>query len=250
MAGLRPPGTAWVRIALTWLLAVSALSACTGQGPTTADGQQDGSPGGPRWLRPLKPLAHQPPVPAGAPRSRVPAVNYELTSPGTGDDFPDDGVPGDQGEVFQRGGASWYGFQFHNRKTANGERFDMGAFTAAHKTLPFGTKVCVRSLVNGREVLVRINDRGPYASGRVIDLSRAAAEAIGLLDIGIKQVALTVVDKDGGRCAGKGVNDGSTDDAVANGSADSEDEDKSPASSSSKRGKPSIKRPAKAKSGR
>ena len=107
---------------------------------------------------------------------------------------PDDGVPGDEGprEIFERGGASWYGIQFHQRKTANGERFDMTAMTAAHKTLPFNTRVCVRSLVNGREVLVRINDRGPYASGRIIDLSRAAAEAIGMLGMGIKQVALSI----------------------------------------------------------
>ena len=68
-------------------------------------------------------------------------------------------------EIFERGGASWYGIQFHQRKTANGERFDMSAMTAAHKTLPFNTRVCVRSLVNGREVLVRINDRGPLCAG-------------------------------------------------------------------------------------
>ena len=118
-------------------------------------------------------------------------------------------MPGDDGvrEVFQRGGASWYGIQFHQRKTANGERFDMGALTAAHKTLPFNTRVCVRSLVNGREVLVRINDRGPYAAGRVIDLSRAAAESIGMLGMGIKQVALSIVDRAGMRCGGEAVND-------------------------------------------
>jgi rare lipoprotein A len=62
--------------------------------------------------------------------------------------------------------------------------------------------VCVRSLVNGREVLVRINDRGPYTSGRIIDLSRAAAESIGLLDLGIKQVALSVVNRDTAACGG------------------------------------------------
>jgi rare lipoprotein A len=113
-------------------------------------------------------------------------------------------VPGDDGprDIFERGGASWYGIQFHQRKTASGERFDMTAMTAAHKTLPFNTRVCVRSLVNGSEVLVRINDRGPYALGRVIDLSRAAADRIGLTGLGIKQVALTVVDRDGMRCGG------------------------------------------------
>ena len=78
----------------------------------------------------------------------------------------------------------------------------MTAFTAAHRTLPFNTRVCVRSLVNGREVLVRINDRGPYASGRIIDLSRAAAEEIGMLGMGIKTVALSIADKDSDRCGG------------------------------------------------
>lgn len=155
----------------------------------------------------LRPLSRQPSVPAGAPRSRVPSINYELGTPGAGSDLPDDGVPGDDGgrEVFQRGGASWYGIQFHQKKTANGERFDMGAMTAAHKTLPFNTRVCVRSLVNGKEVLVRINDRGPYASGRIIDLSRAAAEELGMIGLGIKQVALSIIDEDGMRCAGETV---------------------------------------------
>ena len=91
---------------------------------------------------------------------------------------------------FQRGGASWYGPGFHGRRTANGERFDMHALTAAHPTLPFGTKVRVRSLVNGREVEVRITDRGPYSRGRIIDLSRAAAVALDMLGMGIKAVAL------------------------------------------------------------
>ncbi|CAN7239897.1 MULTISPECIES: septal ring lytic transglycosylase RlpA family protein [unclassified Variovorax] len=152
----------------------------------------------------LRPLARQPALPPGAPpRSQVPSARYDLAGPGA-DELPDDGAPGDAGprEIFERGGASWYGIQFHQRKTANGERFDMTELTAAHKTLPFNTRVCVRSLVNGREVLVRINDRGPYASGRIIDLSRAAAESIGMLGMGIKQVALSIMDKNGARCAG------------------------------------------------
>lgn len=155
----------------------------------------------------LRPLSRQPSVPANAPRSRVPSINYELGTPGTGSEFPDDGVPGDPGSrpVFQRGGASWYGIQFHQKKTANGERFDMGAMTAAHRTLPFNTLVCVRSLVNGKEVKVRINDRGPYANNRIIDLSRAAAEELDMIGLGIKQVALSIIDQDGMRCAGEAV---------------------------------------------
>jgi rare lipoprotein A len=93
-----------------------------------------------------------------------------------------------------RGLASWYGPRFHGRRTASGERFDQHAFTAAHRTLPFGTVVRVRSLVNGRTVEVRINDRGPFLKRRVIDLSRAAAEALGLLGSGkgVKPVVLLV----------------------------------------------------------
>ena len=156
----------------------------------------------------LQPLTPELTVPSGAPpRSRVAAANYDITVPGAGTWLPDDGVPGDEGphDAFERGGASWYGFQFHQRKTASGERFDMTAMTAAHKTLPFGTRVCVRSLVNGREVLVRINDRGPYAAGRVIDLSRAAADSIHMVGLGIKQVSLSRLDA-GGRC-GDAIND-------------------------------------------
>ena len=156
----------------------------------------------------LQPLTPRLTVPLGAPpRSRVTAANYDITVPGAGMWLPDDGVPGDEGprDAFERGGASWYGFQFHQRKTASGERFDMTAMTAAHKTLPFGTRVCVRSLVNGREVLVRINDRGPYAVGRIIDLSRAAADSIHMVGLGIKQVSLSRVDA-GGRC-GDAIND-------------------------------------------
>ena len=101
-----------------------------------------------------------------------------------------------EAEPFQRGVASWYGLPFHGRKTANGERFDMNALTAAHPSLPFGTRVKVRSLVNGREVIVRINDRGPYAPGRIIDLSHAAAKAIGLVGFGVKRVSLTLAEPD------------------------------------------------------
>ena len=184
------------------IVAVGLLAACT-----TQPWQQDDASGG-STLRGLRPLAKQPALPPGAaPRSAVPSVRYDLAISGRGELTPDDGVPGDDSgrPIFERGGASWYGIQSHQRKPASGERFDMTAFTAAHKTLPFNTRVCVRSLVNGREVLVRVNDRGPYASGRVIDLSRAAAEVIGLVGLGIKQVALSIVDQDTDRCGGTAV---------------------------------------------
>ena len=88
----------------------------------------------------------------------------------------------------ETGLASWYGPGFHKRRTASGERFDMHAMTAAHRTLPFGTMVCVRSQITGRGVVVRINDRGPNAANQVVDLSRGAAIALGLHGLGLKPV--------------------------------------------------------------
>ena len=84
----------------------------------------------------------------------------------------------------QKGGASWYGPGFHGKKTANGERFNTYALTAAHKTLPFDTKVRVTNERTGKSVVVRINDRGPFVGGRVIDLSKAAAQAVGISGVG------------------------------------------------------------------
>lgn len=88
----------------------------------------------------------------------------------------------------QAGVASWYGPGFHGRPTANGEHFNTHALTAAHRTLPFGTKVRVTNKSNGRSVVVRINDRGPYVGGRVIDLSNASARALGMS--GLAKVSL------------------------------------------------------------
>lgn len=91
------------------------------------------------------------------------------------------------------GVASYYGKRFHGRLTANGERFNMNAMTAAHKTLPFGTKVRVTNRRNGESVVVRINDRGPFIRGRTIDLSRAAASKIGMISSGHARVELDIV---------------------------------------------------------
>ncbi len=88
--------------------------------------------------------------------------------------------------------ASYYGRKFHGRRTANGERFDMHAMTAAHPSLPFGTRVRVTRLSTGRQVTVRINDRGPFVKGRIIDLSYAAAKQLGMLADGLTRVRLTV----------------------------------------------------------
>ena len=90
--------------------------------------------------------------------------------------------------------ASYYGVQHHGRKTASGERFNMRALTAAHRTLPFGTRARVTNLRSGRSVVVRINDRGPAArTRRAIDLSRAAAEQIGMIQAGLVPVRIEVL---------------------------------------------------------
>lgn len=88
----------------------------------------------------------------------------------------------------QVGPASWYAL---TSKTASGERMNPSALTAAHRTLPFGTKVLVENLSNGRSVVVRINDRGPFTGGRIIDLSKAAAAKIGMVHSGVAKVRVT-----------------------------------------------------------
>src|SRR5690554_4608615 len=91
------------------------------------------------------------------------------------------------------GQASWYGAYHHGKKTANGERFNQNALTAAHRTLAFGTRVKVTNTLNNKSVTVRINDRGPYSKGRVIDLSRAAAQKIDMINSGVAPVRLQLV---------------------------------------------------------
>jgi rare lipoprotein A len=93
----------------------------------------------------------------------------------------------------QKGIASWYGKKFHGRKTSNGEIYDMYAMTAAHKTLPLGTWVRVRSLENGRQITVRVNDRGPFVRGRIIDLSYTGAKKLGMVGPGTARVEITAL---------------------------------------------------------
>lgn len=94
----------------------------------------------------------------------------------------------------EAGVASWYGHPFHGRQTASGEVYDMNLPTAAHKTLPFGTQVRIDNLDNGRSAELRINDRGPFVAGRIIDVSRLGAEELGLLGPGIARVRVTVLN--------------------------------------------------------
>ncbi|RAL23141.1 septal ring lytic transglycosylase RlpA family lipoprotein [Lujinxingia litoralis] len=118
------------------------------------------------------------------------------TAPGAGDPHRDlvthrQGSP-DGKEHALRGIASWYGDRFHGRQTASGELYDMEGFTAAHKTLPFHTIVRVIEPESRRSVVVRITDRGPFIQGRIIDLSRAAARDLGMLEAGTVPVILQI----------------------------------------------------------
>jgi rare lipoprotein A len=133
-------------------------------------------------IRQFMPRPHE----AVAPGGTAPATEYE--SP---DDFKNPGKDAWKDEM--EGMASWYGEDFNGRLTANGEVYDMYKFTAAHKTLPLGTVVKVHNLENGMTVEVRINDRGPYVKGRIIDLSRTAGRAIGMREAGTAQVKLEIV---------------------------------------------------------
>lgn len=97
------------------------------------------------------------------------------------------------GRIIGNGIASWYGPNFHGKLTANGERYNMNDYTAAHKTLPFNTMVRVDNVENGKSVVVRINDRGPYIDNRIIDLSRKAAREIDMIGSGTVSVRLSVM---------------------------------------------------------
>jgi rare lipoprotein A len=94
----------------------------------------------------------------------------------------------------QTGKASWYGDAHQGKKTANGELYDMHTLTAAHRTLPFGTRLRVTNVDNGRSVVVRVNDRGPFAPGRLIDVSRAAALELGVLGAGLFAVRVEILE--------------------------------------------------------
>src|SRR5438067_7937341 len=120
-------------------------------------------------------------TPAPPPRAAVPAPSPPRLPAPAPEDFEQTGV------------ASWYGRQHHGKRTASGEAYDMNALTAAHRTLPLGTRVRVTNLENGRSVDVRINDRGPFAGRRVLDLSYAAAQRLGAVGTGLFRVSLKTI---------------------------------------------------------
>ena len=117
-----------------------------------------------------------------------------------GDPYQVEGVwykPKDDPDYSLTGIASWYGQPFHGRRTANGETYDMNALTAAHKTLPMPVYVRVTNLINGRSLVLRVNDRGPFVNGRIIDVSRRAAQLLGFINQGTARVRVEMVDRGG-----------------------------------------------------
>ena len=118
------------------------------------------------------------------------AEPIELTKEAATEEAAETPTPGG---VFQTGIASWYGDDFHGKRTANGEIYDMHKLTAAHKTLAFNTLVQVENLDNGKQVTVRINDRGPFIKDRIIDLSYKAAQDLGSYDEGVAPVNLRII---------------------------------------------------------
>ena len=139
-------------------------------------------------------------APADGRSTPRPAVGADAKrTPGTGKVVPN---TGNAGQGRPRGGAadglaSYYAKRYHGRRTANGERFDVAKLTAAHRTLPFGTRVRVTNQRNGKSVVVRVNDRGPFVAGRVIDLSPAAARKLDMMDAGLVPVRLELLDAPG-----------------------------------------------------
>lgn len=127
-----------------------------------------------------------PPVPATAPQQGAVDVTEVMAEPAT----PETAAPETAATVLGTGVASYYADRFNGQRTASGERFDNHAYTAAHRTLPFGTRVRVTNPANGASVVVRINDRGPFTRGRMIDLSRVAAQDLGLIQRGHGTVQL------------------------------------------------------------
>lgn len=163
----------WVAILMVWLLLVSCSS------PTIRDGAPDRD------------------IDVSLIPDAVPKVE-PITSAGNKSPYVVFGrtyhvLPESRGYQ-QRGGASWYGTKFHGRKTSNGETYDMYAMTGAHKSLPIPSYVQVTNLKNGRKVIVRINDRGPFHSSRIIDLSYVAAKKLGYDQHGTSDVEVVAID--------------------------------------------------------
>jgi len=121
----------------------------------------------------------------------------KIAKSGKGSSIPKNGnqetkLGADAGKIY-RGKASFYADKFDGRKTANGETFDQSVFTAAHRELPFNTKLLITNLKNGKQITVRVNDRGPFVDDRIIDLSKAAATALAMIGDGVAEVEIEVL---------------------------------------------------------
>lgn len=185
--------------ALASVLVLALLSACAATAPeerppTRSGGVFDGGPAASTRADDSAARATpRPATPAGQSAGRSaeqPAASLAALPPG-----PEvRGAPPSERitETFS-GLASWYGKRFHGRLTASGSRFDMNAMTAAHRSLPFGTRVRVTNESNQRSIVVTINDRGPFIKPRIIDLSFAAAKALGFIDDGLTKVRVEVL---------------------------------------------------------
>jgi len=162
------------RVVAVGLLA-AALSGCGLLAPVPAPPAPPAPPPVVATAPPPKPAPSPPPAEARPRverlRSGPPNHAYEIKGQRYEPESTD--VP-----MFEKGLASWYGAAFHGKRTASGERYDMNAMTAAHKTMPLPSYALVRNPANGRQVVVKVNDRGPFVKGRVIDLSRAAARQL------------------------------------------------------------------------
>jgi rare lipoprotein A len=168
-----------------YLLLVSLLSGCSffRDKSSGAYFEDDGPPaGGPN------PTSVANAVPRPEPLSRIGNAPYEV--------YGVTYVPMRKVSVghVETGEASWYGRKFHGRNTSNGDVYDMFGMTAAHKTLPLPTYLQVRNLANGHEVVVRVNDRGPFLGGRILDLSYMAAQKLGVVATGTAKVRIEVID--------------------------------------------------------
>ena len=170
----RRPGFVYYAVILGILCLMAGTSACTlrGGGSTDQPGGTSQPRKGPRGTRPYTIMG---------------TTYHPLLS---ADGFREEGI------------ASWYGPDFHGKKTANGERYDMYGMTAAHKLLPFNTQVKVTNQRNGKSIVVRINDRGPFVANRVIDLTRTGAEEIGMIAQGTAPVILETLGSVPGLQAG------------------------------------------------
>jgi rare lipoprotein A len=146
---------------------------------------------------PAESLSDNPPV--DEPQTDIPPLESSSTaiiphSPETQEASPAPTLPAlTPSTNIETGLASWYGAKHHGKRTASGEIFDQNRFTAAHRTLPWGSIVKVINLENGKAVEVRINDRGPFPKGRIIDLSRAAARALGMVELGVSPVRMELL---------------------------------------------------------